>query len=257
VCLRVKWSVFWLLLLSTCLVRAQTQNNVEDIVRRMVAAQAESKAHQRAYQATRNYQVFKGDEKRSDITAEVNYQPPRQKSFSITQSSGGMAEGVVKRTLEHEVEIAKSPGEHEITPDNYEFAYIGEEACAESRCFVLTLMPKRKCKDLIKGRASVDKNTYLIRRIEGELAKNPSWWVKKAVVQVNYGSMQGMWLQVSSIADAKLRMMGDFRMISRSVDLRTADTVASARTPSRNSFRRRVAAGTVPSESGFFVPTRK
>lgn len=251
-----KTSVLCLLLLSTCWLRAQSPS-VDDIVGRMVAAQAESKARQRAYQATRNYQVFRGDEKRSEITAQVNYRPPQHKSFSITQSSGGMAEGVVKRALEHEVEIAKSPREHEITPDNYEFAYAGEQACADSSCYVLNITPRRKCKDLVKGRALVDKNTYLIRRVEGELAKNPSWWVKKAVVRVEYGNMQGMWLQVGSIADAKLRMMGDFRMISRSVDLRTANMVASARTPNRNSFRRRLTASTVLSEGGFFVPATK
>jgi hypothetical protein len=243
-------------MLSACCLRAQSPN-VEDIVRRMIAAQAEAKASVRAYQSTRNYQVFKGNEKRSDITAEVNYLPPEKKSFSITQSSGGMAEGVVKRALEHEVEIAKSPRQHEITPDNYDFAYAGEAACADSRCYVLTLAPKRNCKDLVKGRALVDKNTYLIRRVQGELAKNPSWWVKKAVVQVDYGNIQGMWLQLGSIADAKLRMMGDFRMISRNVELRTADTAASTRTPRRNSFRHHVASSTVLGESGFFFPASK
>jgi outer membrane lipoprotein-sorting protein len=245
------------LLLTAGLVRAQSSDNADDIVRRMMAAHADAKARLRAYQATRNYQVFKGSEKKSEITAEVNYLPPQQKSFSITHSSGGTAEGVVKRALEHEVEIAKSPRDYEISPANYDFTYAGEVPCADSRCFVLTLTPKRNSKDLIKGHAWVDRDTYLIRRVEGELAKNPSWWVKKAIVQIEYGNLDGMWLQTGSIADAKLRMMGDYRLISRNVDLRTADTVASARVPNRPSFRRRVATSTVLGESGFFLPRRK
>jgi hypothetical protein len=96
----------------------------------------------------------------------------------------------------------------------------------------------------------------LIRRVEGELAKSPSWWVKKASVVVEYGDVEGMWLQTRSVADAKMRMIGDYTMVSQNTELRAATTVASARKP-QSSFRRRLATTAVVGEAGFFLPHRR
>lgn len=242
------------LLLSALTAFAQT--DVQTIVTKMVAAQQQAKDNLRAYQATRKYQIFKGVEQKSQVTAKVNYEPPQRKSFNIVQSTGGTGEGVIKKALEHEVLATRDPRDYEISPANYDFEFAGESDCAGSRCFVLTLKPKRNCKDLVEGKAWVDQSSYLIRRIEGELAKSPSWWVKKALVVVEYGNVEGMWLQTKSVADAKLRMVGDYKLVSENVDLRAADTVATARTP-RSSFRRRLANSAVVSEAGFFMPARK
>lgn len=162
-------------LLSTlALVQAQTAN-VEDIVVRMTLAQQDARAQLRAYQAVRQYQIFKGTEQKTEVTAEVNYLPPQEKSFNITKSTGGTGEGVIKRALQHEVEATKSPHDYEISAHNYDFAYLGEEACQSSSCYVLEMKPKRNCKDLIEGKVWVDKGSYLIHKLEGELAKSPSW----------------------------------------------------------------------------------
>lgn len=236
---------------------AFAQTDVQTIVTKMVAAQQQAKENLRAYQATRKYQIFKGAERKSQVTAEVNYEPPQRKSFNIVQSTGGTGEGVIKKTLEHEVAATRDPQDYEISPANYDFAYAGESDCSGSRCFVLTLKPKRNCKDLVEGQAWIDQSSYLIRRIEGELAKSPSWWVKKALVVVEYGNVEGMWLQTKSVADAKLRMVGDYKLVSENVGLRAASTVASARTAPRPSFRRRLANSAVVSEAGFFIPAHK
>lgn len=252
--LRASKPILCALLLSALTAFAQT--DVQTIVTKMVAAQQQAKANLRAYQATRKYQIFKGAEQKSQVTAEVNYEPPQRKSFNIVQSTGGTGEGVIKKALEHEVAATREPRDYEISPANYDFEYAGDSDCAGSHCFVLTLKPKRNCKDLVEGKAWVDQSSYLIRRIEGELAKSPSWWVKKALVVVEYGNVEGMWLQTKSVADAKLRMVGDYKLVSENVDLRAADTVATARPP-RSSFRRRLANSAVVSEAGFFMPARK
>lgn len=252
--LRASKPIFCALLLSAATALAQT--DVHTIVTKMVAAQQQAKDNLRAYQATRKYQIFKGAERKSKVTAEVNYEPPQRKSFNIVESTGGTGEGVIKKTLEHEVAATRDPHDYEISPANYDFEYAGESDCSGSRCFVLTLKPKRNCKDLIEGKAWVDQDSYLIRRIEGELAKSPSWWVKKATVVVEYGAVEGMWLQTKSIADAKLRMIGDYKLVSENVDLRAASTVATARAP-HSSFRRRLANSAAVSEAGFFLPARK
>jgi hypothetical protein len=219
----------------------------------MTAAQSQARQQLKPYLATRSYQIFKGTEKKTDVTAEVTYEPPQEKTFNITKSTGGTGEHVIKKTLEHEVEAARAPEAYEISPENYEFVFAGEESCHQSQCYVLELKPKRDCKDLIEGHVWVDKATYLIHKVEGELAKSPSWWVKKALVTVEYGSISGMWLQVSTIATAKLRLIGDYRMVSHDTSLRTGNTVAANRKVNP-SFRRRVAATALVSDSGFFAP---
>jgi hypothetical protein len=247
-------SLLFSLLVST-LTLAQTQTaDVSVVVEKMTAAQRDARAKLRAYQAIRRYQIFKGDDQKTDVTAEVNYLPPQEKSFSIMRSTGGAGEGVIKRTLEHEVTAARSPHDYEISPSNYDFALLGEEPCSSSACYILAIKPKRKCKDLIDGRIWVDKVSFLVHKVEGELAKSPSWWVKKASVKVEYGNVEGMWLQMYYVADAKMRMIGDYRMISRDVDLRAAESVAAAPAPPRASLRRRLANTAVVGESGFFVP---
>lgn len=230
-------------------------DDVNTIVARMAEAQNHAKTRMRPYQAVRKYQIFKGSEQKSEITAEVRYVPPQEKSFTITQSGGGTPERVVKKALEHEVEVARDPRNYAITPDNYYFNLVGEQACAGSSCFVVEITPKRECKDLVKGRIWVDRASYLLRRLEGEPAKSPSWWVKKASVVIEYGEVNGMWMQTSSVADANLRMVGQYRLVSRQVDVRTETTVA-ARAP-RPSFGRRIANSTVISGSGFFLPASK
>jgi hypothetical protein len=230
--------------------------DVNLIVNKMTAAHQDARARLRAYQTTRHYQIFKGAEKKTDVTAEVNYLPPQEKSFSITKSTGGTGERVVKKALEHEVVATKSPREYAVSPENYDFAYLGEEPCNGSRCYVLEIKPKRECKDLIAGHIWVDKSTYLVHKLAGELAKSPSWWVKKAFVTVEYGAIDGMWLQTQSVADAKMRLIGEYRLISRDVELRSARTVASAQ-PQRSSLRRRgLTPGAIVSESAFFLPRK-
>jgi outer membrane lipoprotein-sorting protein len=250
------WAIKPILCAVALSVTAMAQTDVQAVVARMVAAQQQAKENLRAYQATRRYQIFKGEEQKSQVTAEVNYEPPQRKSFNIVQSTGGTGEGVVKKALEHEVAATRDPRDYEISPANYDFEYAGEADCSGSRCFILTLKPKRDCKDLIEGKAWVDQNTYLIRRVEGELAKSPSWWVKKAAVVIEYGAVEGMWIQTKSVADAKLRIVGDYKLVSQNVELRAAATEASARRP-QSSFRRRLANSALVGEAGFFLPTRK
>jgi outer membrane lipoprotein-sorting protein len=259
----VKWaskSLFLAFLLTFVAAFAQPpdpQPEVAQIVSRMLAAQSDARSRMRPYQAVRQYQIFKGNEQKTAVTAEVTYLPPQEKSFNITKSTGGTGERVVKKALEHEVVATKSPREYEISPENYEFSYTGEGACHNTRCYILTINPKRDCKDLIEGRIWVDKDTFLIHKLEGELAKSPSWWVKKAQVMVEYGKVEGMWLQTRSVADAKMRMIGDYRMISRDINLRAGGAVAASAKPNNNSsFRRRLSAGALVGDSALFLPRK-
>ncbi len=45
--------------------------------------------------------------------------------------------------------------------------------------YVIEAIPKREDKSLFRGRIWVDTEDYALARVEGEPAKNPSFWTRK------------------------------------------------------------------------------
>jgi hypothetical protein len=119
--------------------------------------------------------------------------------------------------LEGEVALAKDSGATDITSGNYDFLLVRENELSGQRCYVLELLPKRKSKSLLRGTIWVDAGTYLPRRIEGEPAKNPSWWLSQVRLVILYGYAGPMWLQTSSEATANVRIIGRSSMVWQDV----------------------------------------
>jgi hypothetical protein len=77
-----------------------------------------------------------------------------------------------------------------------------------------------------------------VRRIEGEISKTPSWWLKKVRVKLSFGDYQGTWLQSSMEAVADVRIVGLHTLTSQILDYRGTDEVASAQSQTHSSVRR-------------------
>ena len=213
--------------------------SAEVIAQRMAQSQLEARARRQAYTATRIYRVYGGNEQqpKSEVDANINFLPPTSKSYVIERSSGGMAEHVVRKALDKEVELSKTPELTELSPNNYNFQKVGEEQFQGQRCYVLTMTPKQDDKDLIKGKVWIDANTYLVRHVEGSPSKSPSWWVHDVQISFTFNEVQGMWLQTSSEALAKIRFAGDYILRSEDTNFRTSETMADATTsPSGRDF---------------------
>ena len=76
-----------------------------------------------------------------------------------------------------------------MTRENYLFSYLGETVLDGQSYYLLRLDPRRKQAELISGRAWVDKESFLIRRLEGTV-KSPSIWVKTIRVQDQFRQAQ-------------------------------------------------------------------
>jgi hypothetical protein len=211
--------------------------DVNTIVSNMVRAQRANRAQHTAYEVVRNYQVFKPEhpDDKSKVVAEVDFLPPGAKSFKIMQSSGGMVEHVVRKSLEHEVELTQDPSRTEYSPANYDFALVGQEVLDGNPCFVLSLKPKHDSKDLLDGNAWVDAKSFLIRKVEGSPSKSLSFWLKDVRLTFRYQDVDGMWLRTSSRASAHVRFSGEMDLISRDVNFRSLqdnnDVATAAPTP--------------------------
>jgi len=221
---------------------AQTKSTVptvETIIARMAQARADNRIRLRSYVVTRDYKLFgKETEKtESQVTADVIFDPPDLKKYAIQQTSGaGLGEKIVRRMLESEVEVTKDYSSTDISPDNYDFRFIREEDVRGRRSYVLELLPRRRDKNLLRGNIWVDANTYLLHRTEGEPAKRTSWWLRDVRIALLYGDVSGMWLQTASESTAKVRILGQYTMVSRDVKYKISELVAdgsSSRAPSR------------------------
>jgi hypothetical protein len=114
-----------------------------------------------------------------------------------------------------------------VTRENYVLSYLGETVLDGHSYYLLQLDPKRKQPELIAGQVWVDKHSFLIRRIEGEMAKSPSWWVKKVHVRFDFASPRWVWIQSSMEAVADVRCVGPQKLTSHTLDYDAPSLVAA------------------------------
>jgi hypothetical protein len=210
------------------------------IIDGMEKAQAAARP-QVSYQVIREYRLFGANNSKanSDVVVQVDFRPPASAKYRIQKSSGSdRGQQVVKRVLDHEVEAASKgiQARSALTRDNYEFTYIGETVLDGQPCYRLGLKARRNDKDLISGEAWVDKNSFFVLQVEGDLAKTPSWWLRRVHVRLGFAELEGTWLQTSMEAVADVRIVGLHTLTSQILDHRGADEVAStsARIPFQN-----------------------
>lgn len=203
---------------------------LQTIIARMAQARAENRAQFRRYVVTRDYNFY-GKEKnksKSQVIADVSFVPPDSKAYIIQQTNGSsLGEKVVRRMLECESEIARNHLASELSEDNYDFVCHGEETRDGQSCYVLELLPKRKERNLLHARIWVDASTYMVRRMEGEPAKSPSWWLRDVRITFLYGNVGGMWLQTSSASTVNVRILGQYTMVSSDVKYRIGELEAA------------------------------
>lgn len=218
--------------------QAQAQPiDLQDVVANLERAQAENKQHYRAYTVVRDYKLFSGSEPaaQSDVVAQVSFVPPNRKTFTIDKVIGASrGERVVRKILEHEVKTtAQDQGATVLNRENYNFVFLGMAAVNGHRCYLLQLQPKQKREDLVAGRGWIDAKTYLPRLIDGNLAKNPSWWLKQVHLTLTFDDVGGMWLQTGTKAVADVRIFGLHTLTSNELNYNAGQVEARNLAPAQ------------------------
>ncbi len=187
-------------------------------------------ASTKAYSMVRDYRLYGSSEANpvSHVVARVNFVPPNRKDFAIESTEGAeRGASIIRQLLETEARAAqdpKAPGA--IISANYDFEYLGNGILDGHPVYELLLKPKHQERALIDGMVYVDQNTYLVRRIEGDLSKSPSWWVKKVHTVVDFSDQDGMWMQTSTRAVAEIRIIGTHTLTGQAVSVSTTDESA-------------------------------
>jgi outer membrane lipoprotein-sorting protein len=214
--------------------------DLNTIVARMMAAQQRNKLQARAFTVKRDYQLLdKTQAQKAQVVAHITYMPPDQKQYRIESSYGGLGEKILRDVLEKETEQPRDPDRKALSAANYNFELLRTEQLDGTNCYVLGLNPKRDDKELIRGKLWVDTGTYNIRRIEGNPAKNPSWWIRDLHFLMSFAEVDGMWLRTFTYAVANVRFKGKYEMVSRDLEYSLAPEQVVRR------FRRRARPGIV------------
>jgi hypothetical protein len=185
----------------------------DEVVAKMMARDNERQATFHGYTAYRRYvldnQRF---HKRAEMLVRITCLQNGSKQFDTISETGwgGARKHVFSKLLEAETE-ASQPGFRErsrITPENYTFEMAGAETLHGHPVYVMTIVPKTPNKYLMRGRIWVDAEEYAIVRIEGQPAKNPSFWIKSVQFVHNYEKSGSFWLPVSDRSETEARMFG-------------------------------------------------
>lgn len=188
----------------------------EAIVERMVTMNHQRSEALRGYTSTRLYHVENG-KRRADLVVKITYQWPDQKEFAPVSESGSkfLRNHVLKRLVKAELESMEkdSRQQREMDSSNYEFELVGHERTPVRELYVLRATPKFEKKFLFRGRIWVDAKDFGIVRMEGEPAKNPSWWITKVDIQHSYKKVGEFWLPGRNETVTQVRIFGQSLLV--------------------------------------------
>lgn len=123
---------------------------------------------------------------------------------------------VLRSVLENEARLHRTgePRRSGLTTDNYEFL---EAQPTDDGLVALRVQPRRKDPLLVKGRVFVIAGDADLVRVEGELARSPSFWTKRVHVVREYARIEGVRVPVWTSSRAEVRVFGpsEFTMVYR------------------------------------------
>jgi hypothetical protein len=129
---------------------------------------------------------------------------------------GAVRQHVFSKLLEAETEASRpgSPENSRMTPENYSFTMLRVDQVDGRKTYVIEVAPKKHKKYLIRGTIWVDTEEFAIVRMDGEPAKNPSFWTKSVHFGHKYQKVGPFWLAASdnSITDARIFGLTELRI---------------------------------------------
>jgi hypothetical protein len=112
-------------------------------------------------------------------------------------------------TREQELVVRGEAGRAEISDDNYLFE---ESATRETGFRYVLLKARRKDMLLVNGRMVLNPSGTELLRVEGTLAKNPSFWTSNVSVVRDFAVVDGVRVPVSTETVARIKLAGQAHM---------------------------------------------
>jgi hypothetical protein len=187
----------------------------EQVARRLQENNAQRAVALEQFNSTRIYRMqYRGfpSDRDAEMVVNVAFRAPNTKEFTVVSQTGSkfVIDHVFKKLLEGEQEASNEENRRQtaLTTANYDFTAAGYESTQAGAQYVLNLVPKTKNKFLYRGKIWVDAKDFAVVRIEGEPAKNPSFWIKKTEVQHRYVKVNDFWLPADNHTESLIRLGG-------------------------------------------------
>jgi hypothetical protein len=205
----------------------------DQVVQRMVERNEQRAQALESYRGTRIYNLeYHGlASKNATLVVTMTYRRPDEKKFCIVSESGSeLLQGrVLKRLLEAEVEAMQEEQRRQTAmgPKNYEFRLVTYERTGAQGFYILEVTPRIKNKFLFRGQIWVDGQDFAVARMEGEPAKNPSWWTKRNAIHVTYEKIGEFWLPARNETSTQVRIAGSslLTIVYRDYEILNADAM--------------------------------
>jgi hypothetical protein len=131
-------------------------------------------------------------------------------SYTIVSETGSdyIRDKVLRPLLETEARVLASgdPSRSALTTDNYD---IGGGELAEPGIVKLLAKPRRKEVSLIDGAVFITSDDADLVRVEGRMAKNPSFWTTRVNLVRRYDRIGGVRVPVRLDSTAQIRFAGE------------------------------------------------
>lgn len=183
----------------------------EEVVQKMELSNASRQQALARYESVRTYSAENSRlHRQARVTAEFRFDAPANRSLRVIERSGSHAiqKFVLEPLLAAEKETGNSSARRnvDITRRNYRFSFVGIDE--DSGAYIFEVQPRKPDKYLFRGSIWIDGETYGIRRIEGEPARSPSFWVKWVQFVHEYDQFGDFWFPVRHRSVADLRVFG-------------------------------------------------
>ena len=148
--------------------------------------------------------------RRGWLEAITEYSSAEGFRYRITTEGGSeeIRTRVLKAVLdgEHEASGVSEIGRSALVPSNYRFAANGVDADGLAK---VLLTPRRKEPALISGTMFLRPGDGTLVRVQGRLAKSPSFWVQDVEVVRTYQRIDGVVVPVAFQSKAQVRLLGE------------------------------------------------
>ena len=196
----------------------------EKILAKLASMEAERNKRLPSYKVMRIYNL-QMEKRAKSVTAKAEFEFNKAdgKAFRILDEQGpdGFFRGALHKVMQAEVKAAKSEKEVrevEVSPENYTASLFGKETKDGRQCYVLSVVPRRNSKYLIKGKAWVDAEDFGLVRLEGSPTESLSFWVGKPYIVQTFENFGGHFLLMSTESEIDAKIVGHLKLTINSAD---------------------------------------
>ncbi len=227
-----RWSFPMLIvcgMLATASAQPPPATDVAEVVDRMVKSEICQLKKLQRYRMTRTYQLRSADgSKDVQMLARVTYDGSTGKTIQVVEERGseGLYRRALQKIMEAEVRTSHEDGREDtrLGPENYNFKLIGTAVREGQKCYVLQLVPKRKTKYLLDGKAWVSVDDFGLVALEGRPAASISFWVGKPLITQCFQKVGEFWLLASNHSEVDAKVVGRIALNIETRDIETDGT---------------------------------